>query len=161
MIQASRCANVAKLPASVGRRHALNVGHARWSNVTCRAGPEVAPSSKVSAETDVIPEGCARYQVQLSRPLGIVLETKGSQIYVAEVQKGGLAERDGNIQEGDILISTSGITYSKEADYGGATVRMGEARVTLNCTNESFDTVMAAIGTHKAGQTVEMTFQRC
>ena len=26
---------------------------------------------------------------------------------------------------------------------------------------QSFDTVMAAIGTHKAGQSVEMTFQRC
>lgn len=26
---------------------------------------------------------------------------------------------------------------------------------------QSFDAVMAAIGTHKAGQTVSLTFQRC
>lgn len=83
-----------------------------------------------------VPEGCARYTVELSRPLGLVLEEKGSQIFVGEVQPGGLAARDGTIQPGDILISTSGITYSKEADYGGAKVRMGEARVTLNVTGE-------------------------
>ena len=83
-----------------------------------------------------VPEGCARYTVELSRPLGLVLEEKGSQIFVGEVQGGGLAARQGTIQPGDILISTSGITYSKEADYGGATVRMGEARVILNVANE-------------------------
>jgi hypothetical protein len=83
-----------------------------------------------------VPPGCSRYTVNLSRPLGLVLETNGSSIVVAEVQKGGLAEREGTVRAGDILISTSGITYSKESDYGGAKVRMGESRVILNVSNE-------------------------
>jgi predicted metalloprotease with PDZ domain len=83
-----------------------------------------------------VPPGCARYTVNLSRPLGLVLEAQGNQIVVAEVQTGGLAEREGTVKAGDILISTSGITYSRESDYGGAKVRMGEARVTLNVANE-------------------------
>lgn len=83
-----------------------------------------------------VPEGCSRYTVELSRPLGLVLEEKGSEIIVGEVQAGGLAAGDGTVQEGDVLISTSGFTYSKESEYGGTTVRMGEARVTLNATTE-------------------------
>jgi predicted metalloprotease with PDZ domain len=83
-----------------------------------------------------IPEGCSRYTFKLSRPLGLVLEEQGDQIVVGEVQAGGLAERQGEIQQGDILISTSGITFTAESEYGGAKVKSGEKRVTLNVRGE-------------------------
>lgn len=74
--------------------------------------------------------------MNLSRPLGLVLEESGDMIVVGEVQAGGLAQRQGEIQKGDILISTSGITYTTQSDYGGATVKAGEKRVTLNVRGE-------------------------
>jgi hypothetical protein len=40
-------------------------------------------------------------------------------------------------------------------------VRKGQEIVKLNCINESFKTVSAAIGTHPASIPVVMTFQRC
>ena len=94
-----------------------------------------------------VPEGCSRYTVELSRPLGLVLEEKGSQIFVGEVQEGGLAAREGTIQPGDILISTSGITYSKEAGLWGGNgahgrgtcyaerYRRGVCEPAYNCTS--------------------------
>ena len=34
--------------------------------------------------------------------------------------------------QGDQLVATSGVTYDKESDYGGATVKMGQKVVRLN-----------------------------
>jgi hypothetical protein len=63
--------------------------------------------------------------------------------------------------QGDQLISTSGVTYTRTEDYGGVQVRKGQEIVTLNCTAESFKTVSAAIGSHPASIPVRLTFQRC
>jgi len=84
-----------------------------------------------------VSEGCARYTVELSRPLGLVLEEKGNgEIVVGEVPKGGQAARQGMVQAGDLLISVTGIAYTRESNYQGATVRSGETLVTLNVQNE-------------------------
>jgi hypothetical protein len=64
-------------------------------------------------------------------------------------------------RQGDQLISTSGVTYTRTEDYGGVTVRKGQEIVTLNCLGESFKTVSAAIGSHPASIPVRLTCQRC
>eukprot|EP01025_Chloroclados_australasicus_P043709 TRINITY_DN46898_c0_g1_i2.p2 TRINITY_DN46898_c0_g1~~TRINITY_DN46898_c0_g1_i2.p2 ORF type:complete len:156 (-),score=11.48 TRINITY_DN46898_c0_g1_i2:576-1043(-) len=122
-----------------------------------------AAAVQATSSVDEVPPGCSRYTVRLGRPLGMVLEqSKDGQggIVVAEVVPGGKAERT-EIAAGDALISVSGTVYTRESQYNGNWVRSGEKQVTLNVRNETFDTIMAAIGSHKAGQAVEMTFQRC
>jgi S1-C subfamily serine protease len=84
-----------------------------------------------------VPPGCSRYDVELRRPLGLVLEErKTGEIIVAEVQPGGHAEKLGSINTGDILISTSAYIYTRESKYGEATVKSGEQRVILNTRSE-------------------------
>ncbi|CAD7700041.1 unnamed protein product, partial [Ostreobium quekettii] len=109
-----------------------------------------------------IPLGCARYQVLLSKPLGIVLEEANSSgIYVAEVVEGGNAARSGQISVGDQLISTSGVIYTTSQTYGATEVRGGEKVVQMNTMNETFDSVLAAIGSHPGHVPVRLEFQRC
>eukprot|EP00892_Ulva_mutabilis_P006417 jgi/Ulvmu1/4147/UM019_0126.1 len=137
--------------------------------LVAQAEPEAAVSaapagsdSEAERDSDKVPEGCSRYTVELSRPLGLVLEEKGKgEIVVGDVPVGGQAAIQGMVQPGDLLISVTGVAYTKESNYQGATVRSGETRVTVNVRSEKFDTVMAAIGSHKAGQLVQLTFQRC
>lgn len=75
--------------------------------------------------------------VELSRPLGLVLEEKtNGEIFVGEVSTGGQAALQGMVQKGDLLISVTGVAYTKESQYQGAIVRSGETRVTLNVRNE-------------------------
>lgn len=63
--------------------------------------------------------------------------------------------------QGDQLIATSGVTYSKEADYGGAMVKMGQEVVRLNVLGQQFRTVSAAIGSIPGHMAVTLEFQRC
>jgi C-terminal processing protease CtpA/Prc len=84
-----------------------------------------------------VPPGCSRYDVELRRPLGLVLEErKGGAIVVAEVQAGGHADKLGSINTGDILISTSAYIYTRESKYGEATVKSGEMRIIMNTRGE-------------------------
>jgi len=99
--------------------------------------------------------------VTLQKPLGVVLEESKDGIYVAEVQRGGNAERNGEINVGDMLISTSAWITTNEQTYGETRVPGGEERVKMAVRGQSFDSVMAAIGTHKAHQEVTLEFQRC
>jgi hypothetical protein len=41
-----------------------------------------------------------------------------------------------HLLQGDQLIATSGVTYTKEADYGGAPVKMGQEMVRLQVPGE-------------------------
>jgi hypothetical protein len=83
------------------------------------------------------PPGCSRYDVELRRPLGLVLEERATgDIVVAEVQASGHAEKVGSISIGDVLISTSAYIYTRESRYGEATVKSGETRVILNTRGE-------------------------
>ena len=76
--------------------------------------------------------------MELSRPLGLVLEEKSSgEIVVGDVPAGGQAARQGSVAAGDLLISVTGVAYTKESNYQGAVVRSGETRVTLNVRNEA------------------------
>eukprot|EP00897_Mesotaenium_endlicherianum_P008561 jgi/Mesen1/7733/ME000407S06965 len=113
-------------------------------------------------DTDEPPPGCSRIKVELGRPLGLVLEEdKSGNIFVAEVSSGGNAEKTGLIGVGDQLIATSAVVYNDSDDYGGVTVRKGMQLVRLNVRGESFNTVMAAIGTHPAYLKVNIELQKC
>jgi len=114
------------------------------------------------ASLDSATLACARYQVVLKKPLGLVLETdKHNNIFVAEIKRGGNAEREGSIGVGDVLVSTSAYVTTTEQQYGETWVQGGEKFIKLATRGETFDTVMAAIGSHKAHHTVVLEFQRC
>lgn len=84
-----------------------------------------------------VPEGCSRYTVVLSKPLGLALEEDGKGgIFVAEVHEGGNAARAEVISRGDALISTSAVVCTREAEYQGNMVRSGEQTITLNVQGE-------------------------
>lgn len=81
---------------------------------------------------------------------------------MAEITPGGNADVAGVIQPGDMLIATSGMTrIGKEQMYGETVVRSGETFVRLQTQGESFDTVLAAIGSIPGNMKVTLDFQRC
>jgi len=146
----------------------------------CAAGLETencpVPTDGTSSEDEASagpPLNCARYTVELLKPIGIVLEeTKGGgEIYVAEVVAGGRAARRNaesdalaegtDVRVGDVLVSTSAVATTNVQTYGEVDVRGGEKFVTLSARGESFDTVLAAVASHRGGQPVRLTFQRC
>jgi C-terminal processing protease CtpA/Prc len=87
------------------------------------------------------PAGCERIRLSLKKPLGLVLEAnKAGEIYVVEVVPEGSAAKDGRIEVGDQLISTSAIVYTSEDDYGGVSVKTGQKMVRLLVRGEKFDT---------------------
>lgn len=98
----------------------------------------------------------------LSKPLGLVLEMneKTGNVIVAQVQEGGNAEKSGMVKEGDILVSTTGYTRTTEQVYGETRVQGGERVVRLTVRGESFDTVLAAIGSHPASIPVTLELRR-
>eukprot|EP00210_Caulerpa_lentillifera_P001656 g1592.t1 len=79
-----------------------------------------------------------RYKITIKKPLGLVLEQSfGSNlIYVESLVEGGNAESTGIVQQGDQLISTSGVIYTKEQSYGSTMVKGGQKVVRMNVTNE-------------------------
>lgn len=84
-----------------------------------------------------IPAGCSRYTVELTRPLGLVLEEDGNGgIKVVEVAEGGNGARAELISQGDSLISTSAYVYTRESEYQGNMVKSGEQFITLNIQGE-------------------------
>eukprot|EP01018_Ginkgo_biloba_P039597 Gb_22216 [translate_table: standard] len=91
---------------------------------------------------DLPPPGCSRIKLELSKPLGIVLEEdKVGNIFVAEVVQGSNADKSGLVDLGDQLIATSAIVYGGEEDYQGVKVRKGMQIVRLNVRGERFETV--------------------
>lgn len=85
-----------------------------------------------------IPKGI--YEVSLTKPLGIIFEEIdiGKGVYVQDFVEGGLAERQGKIQKGDILV---GITAVK-------IVGAKYERRLIPARNFDFDTVVGAIGSN-------------
>lgn len=113
-------------------------------------------------EFDLPPPGCSRVKVELSRPIGLVLEEdRAGNIVVAELVKDGNAEKNGLVDVGDQLIATSAIVYGSVEDYQGVKVRKGMQTVRLNVRGERFETVMAAIGTHPGHMKVTLELQKC
>lgn len=111
---------------------------------------------------DLPPAGCERVRLQLRKPLGLVLEAnKSGNVFIVEVLPEGNAAKDGRVEVGDELISTSAIVYDTERDYGGVVVKGGQRTVRLVCKNEKFDTVLAAISTHPAHIEVILDIQKC
>mmetsp|Transcript_15930 Transcript_15930/g.34534 ORF Transcript_15930/g.34534 Transcript_15930/m.34534 type:complete len:191 (+) Transcript_15930:68-640(+) len=161
------------LPCSLATS-ARHIHSARWiqpktnrtlQNHSYTRGRATSKSLQVvcaNADDDKIPPGCRRYQVSLSRPLGLLLEEKkNGEIYVAEIVPDSSAARSGVISVGDILISTSAHVTTSMQVYGETEVPGGEQKVRLNVRGEKFETVMAAIGTHKGALQVELEFQQC
>ncbi|KAG2495368.1 hypothetical protein HYH03_006636 [Edaphochlamys debaryana] len=149
-------------PAALGRHSsARSRALAPRQRLLARAQQESNNGALSSA--DQVPIGCARYTVSLKKPLGIVLEqdAKSGNIFVVEVKAGGSAALDGRVRVGDQLIATTGVTYSREEDYNGATVRQGQQVVRMRVMGESFKTVSAAIGSHPGHMPVTLELQAC
>mmetsp|Transcript_23004 Transcript_23004/g.78338 ORF Transcript_23004/g.78338 Transcript_23004/m.78338 type:complete len:149 (-) Transcript_23004:167-613(-) len=144
------CVRAARAPAAPSRLCARlqrgRVGAPRASAADVGGG---APAAK-------------RYAIALRRPLGIVLEEKGSSgvIYVAEVVEGGRAAKTGMVEVGDRLVATSAMVRSKTQDYQGVSVATGEQFVRLATAGETFDTVMAAIGSNPSQVDIKLEFER-
>ena len=103
--------------------------------------------------------GARRVRVEAQKPLGLVLEERArGGIFVGEVAAEGACA--GEVQVGDELVLTSGVVYTKTEDYGGVQVRKGAEKVMMPTRGETFDTVMAAIGSHPGHETVVLEFLR-
>jgi hypothetical protein len=146
------------VPAAASRR-----GLRTWAQQQQQQAEGDPAAAAAAAAADVVPPNCSRYKVSLTKPLGLVLEEDKSSgsIVVAEIIEGGAGERAGLIALGDALISTSGYTRTSEQVYGEIVVRGGEQMVRLAVRGESFDTVLAAIGSVPGAMQVELEFQRC
>lgn len=118
--------------APPGRRPAVaGSGGVRHDAVRRRVlrAPRAQAAGAAAAGEEGPPPGCARYTVELRKPLGFVLEQKseGSGIFVAAITPGGSADKTRQLTVGDQLISCSGVTYGRLEEYGGVKVRAPRA----------------------------------
>jgi len=129
----------------------------------CRRLAVKSASSTSAVDDDPVPPGCSRVKVELSKPLGLVLEENKARggIFVAEVLPGGNAAKTGLIAVGDELIATSAIVFDSEMLYGEVKVKKGEKSVRIVARGQKFDTVMAAIGSHPAYKKVTIELEKC
>lgn len=90
-------------------------------------------------EIFTIPKGV--YEVSLTKPLGIIFEEieVGKGIYVQDLVEGGLAERQGKIQEGDVLVAITAVKI----------VGAKWERRLIPARTFDFDTVVGAIGSNE------------
>jgi hypothetical protein len=100
-----------------------------------------------------LPKGV--YEVSMTKPLGIIFEEidAGEGVYVQELVEDGLAERQGSIQPGDVLI---GVTAVK-------VVGAKWERRMIPARKFSFDTTVGAIGSNEPKWTcddVVLMFER-
>jgi len=108
------------------------------------------------------PPGCARYSIEVRKPLGLVLEEdKSGDIFVMEVVAGGNSDKTGLVTVGDQLLATSAVVYNSTTDYGGVSVPKGEQTIRFAVRGEKFDTVMLAITTNPSQRLVTLDFQKC
>jgi len=122
----------------------------------------VSHAASGSESSDPVPPGCARYAVELKKPLGMFLaQDKNGNIFVEELVKDGAAEKSGLIGVGDRLIAVSAIVFNSTMDYGGVSVKKGEEQIRFATRGESFDVVMAAISTWPGARKMKLEFQRC
>jgi hypothetical protein len=86
-----------------------------------------------------LPKGV--YEVSLTKPLGIVFEEieAGKGIFVQELVEGGLAERQGKIQPGDVLVAITAVKI----------VGAKWERRLIPARKFDFDTVVGAISSNE------------
>jgi len=126
------------------------------------SNPRKNATESKGQDYDSPPPGCNRFKVELSKPLGIVLEEdKSGNIFEAEIVNDGNADKSGLVDVVDQLIATSAVVYGNIEDYQGVRVRKGMEIVRLNVRGEKFETVMAAIGTHPGHIKVTLELQKC
>ena len=94
----------------------------------------------------------------LEKPLGLVLEERRGGVFVGEVDSEGRCAEE--VRVGDELVQTSGVVYTNSEDYGGVQVKKGREKVMMPTRGETFNTVMAAIGSHPGHETVVLEFLR-
>ena len=76
--------------------------------------------AEATDDEEPVPPGCARYAVELKKPLGMYLANDANgNIFVEEIVPGGAADKCGLIGVGDRLIATSAIVFNGEMDYVG------------------------------------------
>ncbi len=113
---------------AVQPRPLIRVSHASYSTAThfaarnglhgCLRAASSSASTTTANDDDGPPPGCARYSIEVPRPIGLVLqENKNGTITVAEIAPDGNAARTGMVRVGDQLIATSGLTYTTEQQY--------------------------------------------
>ena len=102
--------------------------------------------------------GAARVRVEAKKPLGLVLEERRGGVFVGEVSPEGSCAEE--VRVGDELVQTSGVVYTSSEDYGGVQVKKGQEKVMMGTRGESFNTVMAAIGSHPGHEPVVLEFLR-
>eukprot|EP00980_Cylindrotheca_fusiformis_P008211 scaffold1736_cov127-Cylindrotheca_fusiformis.AAC.25 len=87
-----------------------------------------------------IPEGV--YEVSLTKPLGIIFEEieVGKGVFVQDLVEGGLAERQGKIKKGDVLVAITAVKI----------VGAKWERRLIPAKSFDFDTVVGAIGSNEA-----------
>ena len=110
--------------------------------------------------------------VTIKKPLGLVLEENpDGMVIVAEVVPGGNADKAGaNVKERDIIVGTSAVVLKKDEASGryekegyGDTPYTNWETIYFDCVGQSFDTVMAAIGSNNERwgyNTVTLTLRR-
>ncbi len=73
--------------------------------------------AEATDDEEPVPPGCARYAVELKKPLGMYLANDANgNIFVEEIVPGGAADKCGLIGVGDRLIATSAIVFNGEMD---------------------------------------------
>jgi hypothetical protein len=82
------------------------------------------------------------YEVSLTKPLGIIFEEieVGKGVFVQDFVEGGLAERQGKIQKGDVLVAVTAVKI----------VGAKWERRLIPARTFNFDTAVGAIGSNEA-----------
>eukprot|EP01023_Acetabularia_acetabulum_P044172 TRINITY_DN4427_c0_g1_i1.p3 TRINITY_DN4427_c0_g1~~TRINITY_DN4427_c0_g1_i1.p3 ORF type:complete len:159 (+),score=14.84 TRINITY_DN4427_c0_g1_i1:47-523(+) len=109
-------------------------------------------------------------QLTVKKPLGLILaENDSKQVFVDEIVPEGNAQKDGRIQQGDVLVGCSAVVLKKgkegqyeEEGYAARPYTNWE-KVEFDCEGQDFDTVMSAISSNNERwgfNTVDLKFKR-
>lgn len=113
------------------------------------SSPSISPS--LTPPTNTI------HEVVIKKPLGITLAENASlnHVFIEEINPNGNAAATGQVQVGDIIAATSAIVLKSNADsdnYGkeghGQRLYDNWETIMFECEGQSFDTVMAAVGSN-------------
>eukprot|EP00197_Chlamydomonas_leiostraca_P008785 CAMPEP_0202865750 /NCGR_PEP_ID=MMETSP1391-20130828/6334_1 /ASSEMBLY_ACC=CAM_ASM_000867 /TAXON_ID=1034604 /ORGANISM="Chlamydomonas leiostraca, Strain SAG 11-49" /LENGTH=166 /DNA_ID=CAMNT_0049545627 /DNA_START=147 /DNA_END=647 /DNA_ORIENTATION=+ len=122
-----------------------------------RRAPLCMAADSAEATSTSAPAG-VEYQLTLKKPVGLVFAQKpsGGPVYVEEVTPGGIADKTGKVQVGDVLSKCSAVVLKsgKEGEYEregyGQTLYTNWDKVMFDCEGQEFNTVMSALKSNNA-----------